>query len=230
MNEIDFQDEVSLEDEEEEQEVDFEDYVNDEEHYVETEEEEQDIEYMEIEDEDGNLARIPSSVDWRRKGAVTSVKDQGKCGACWAFTVAGAVEGRYKIKKGRLYSFSPQQLVDCDTRNDGCKGGDQVQAYNYLRSNYLAVSSKYPYLGRKSTCKRISGLARLSGYVKVTPKSQIELLKAIAVGPVSVSVCFNDEVFQNYKGGVIKATNCGTKFHIVRHYFEQERLLVDQQR
>jgi cathepsin L len=49
---------------------------------------------------------IPAAVDWRTKNAVSPVKNQGQCGACWAFSVTGAVEGAYAIATGALRSLS----------------------------------------------------------------------------------------------------------------------------
>lgn len=64
-----------------------------------------------------------SPIDWRKKGAVTPVKDQKRCGSCWAFSSTGAMEGAHQIKTGKLLSFSEQELVDCDTKQHGCNGG-----------------------------------------------------------------------------------------------------------
>ncbi len=59
------------------------------------------------EEESDGLLRAAAAVDWRQSGAVTSIKDQGRCNGCYAFSSAVAMEGAYKIKTGKLVDFSP---------------------------------------------------------------------------------------------------------------------------
>jgi C1A family cysteine protease len=63
---------------------------------------------------------------------VTPVYNQGACGSCWAFSVTENVESMWAIAGHPLEKLSMQQLVDCDTNDNGCNGGMPENAFRCL--------------------------------------------------------------------------------------------------
>nr|XP_046255797.1 cathepsin K [Scatophagus argus] len=161
---------------------------------------------------DDSVSRLPKAVDYRKKGMVTSVKNQGSCGSCWAFSSAGALEGQLAKSTGQLVDLSPQNLVDCVTENDGCGGGYMTNAFKYVQMNGGIDSEvAYPYVGEDQTCRyNSSGMAaQCRGYKEVPEGDEHALAVALyKVGPVSVGIDATLSSFQFYSKGVYYDPSC----------------------
>ncbi|MED6219102.1 hypothetical protein PIB30_032691 [Stylosanthes scabra] len=159
-----------------------------------------------------NVDPIPESVDWRTKGVVTPVKDQGFCGSCWAFSAVGAVEGIHALTTGHLVSLSEQQVVSCDThgRDLGCSGGYMEGAFQYIWENGGITSEEnYPYNATDGVCnvtEQAAVVAEIKGYEMVPANNETELMKAVANQPIAVAI-EADSLF-SYKSGVFDGS-CG---------------------
>jgi C1A family cysteine protease len=160
---------------------------------------------------------VPSSIDWRSKNAVTSVKDQGQCGSCWTFSATGAVEGAWSISKGQLVDLSEQELVDCATGisygSHGCNGGQMEGAFKFVIEHGQCSLASYPYTAKDGTCKTCSALAHISSCSDVKPNDQVSLKAAVAQQPVAVAISADTMIFQSYSSGVITSANCYTSLN-----------------
>ena len=157
---------------------------------------------------------LPEKIDWREKGAVVSVKDQGQCGSCWAFSTVAAVEGVNQIATGELISLSEQELVECDkSYNQGCNGGLMDYAFQFIINNGgIDTEKDYPYRGRDGRCDQNRKNARvvsIDGYEDVPTNDEKSLKKAVANQPVSVAIEAGGRAFQLYQSGVFTGL-CGT--------------------
>ena len=160
----------------------------------------------------GFMARpdLPESVDWRKKGVVTFVKNQGSCGSCWTFSTTGSVESQHAIVTGKLITLSESQLVDCDQTDHGCNGGLMDNAFQYVEKFGLEKEKDYPYVASQQTCKynKSDSVVYIDSYRDV--KGGEEALKeAVAtVGPISVAIDASQYQFQLYKEGVYYSSEC----------------------
>jgi len=159
----------------------------------------------------------PSSVDWRTKGYVTPIKDQGQCGSCWSFSAAAGIEGAHFKATGNLVSFSEQNLVDCSTAegNQGCNGGLMDYAFTYVIKNKgLDTEASYPYTARDGSCryKPDTSGGTIKSFVDVTSGSEADLETASAtIGPISVAIDASHNSFQFYKSGIYSEPLCSSK-------------------
>jgi len=160
---------------------------------------------------EAELAGIPTSVDWRTRSppVVTPVKNQGKCGDCWAFSTTGNVEGQWALSGRPLVSLSEQQLCDCDTTDQGCNGGLMQNAMQYIiRTGGLDTEAAYPYTAKQGSCKfKASGVAAKINSFKMIPHDPQQIAYYVAnQGPVAIAV--DATTWQTYTGGIVKS-NCG---------------------
>lgn len=177
---------------------------------------------------DLSAGTIPQRYDWRSKGVVTPVKEQGHCGSCWAFSAVESVESALAITTGEApVALSVEQiLVCCKTMHhsqcSSCMGGDPVAAYRYIQENStgLDADSDYPYdpttnpfVPPPCKAKANKPVAKVNSWAYAVPRcvrgncsahdnKEIALMAVVAQhGPVSI--CIDAEhSFINYKSGI----------------------------
>lgn len=154
---------------------------------------------------------LPPAIDWRDKGVVNPVRDQGQCGSCWAFATTANAESVWALNKGQLYDLSEEFLVDCATGrgyNDmGCNGGNPDSAFKYMINNGQCAESSYPYTAgvtqKAGTCHSCTSIVSFGSCYDVKPYDQVSLKAAVARQPVVIAIDAETRYFQSYSGGIL---------------------------
>eukprot|EP00933_Yihiella_yeosuensis_P048384 TRINITY_DN4452_c0_g2_i1.p1 TRINITY_DN4452_c0_g2~~TRINITY_DN4452_c0_g2_i1.p1 ORF type:complete len:390 (+),score=61.29 TRINITY_DN4452_c0_g2_i1:105-1274(+) len=165
-------------------------------------------------------AQLPKSLDWRSKGVISSVKDQGHCGSCWAFATTAIVETHAAINSGALEVLSPQQLVSCAANpfkcggTGGCEGSIPEVAFQYIQDYGMTSEWQHPYtsyFGSSYACtasdnNSTKSKVHISGYQKLPQNDYNAVMQALVnIGPLAVNV--QADGWHDYHSGIFKGCN-----------------------
>lgn len=177
-------------------------------------------------------AKLATSFDWRSKGVVTDVKNQGYCGSCWAHSAVETVESAWAIAGNTLTEFSVQQVTSCATDDYGCRGGWPNSAFEYIESaGGLATEASYPYTDSThyyltSACKSFTvaggdvtgwsyATTPCSSGSACTSQDETTLLTNLLVQPISIVV--DASQWSSYTSGVLPTSSCSSAYDSLDH-------------
>jgi len=168
----------------------------------------QEMEELQVSD-----AAVPDTFDWISKDKITPVKNQEQCGSCWAFSATENIESVWMIAKGltpaTFEPLAPQQIVDCDKRDDGCNGGNPPTAYEYIiEAGGQDTEASYPYHARDQACqfKPADVEVKITSYKTISSEDAMKTATA-TVAPLSI--CVDAANWQFYSSGVMTPAQCG---------------------
>lgn len=149
---------------------------------------------------------LPNNFNWKDHGAVSPVKDQKQCGACYAFVTTGAMESQMLINEGKFTSLSEEQMVNCDPKSLGCGGTEYMaNTYQYIKdAGGIETEQEYPYTATDADCKAVQDSQRktITNAYKLSKNDHVTMaLALLAYGPFTTAIDANG--LQFYMSGVI---------------------------
>ncbi len=162
---------------------------------------------------------LPRAFNWCDEYGCTPIKNQGNCGACWAFATVGVLENLIKIKDNVTIPLSEQYLISCNRDNFSCYGGWWAHDYHQWKTvsgeqEAGAVSQNHkPYQQRNGSCNSPNPkVAKIDDWGYVGGQNSVPSVDAIKQaisthGPVAAAVCVN-YAFNYYRSGVFSGPGC----------------------
>nr|CAH7727738.1 unnamed protein product [Callosobruchus chinensis] len=158
--------------------------------------------------EPDSFVELPSSVDWRQKGAVLKVKNQGNIGSSWMFSATGCLEGQNAIVHDERIPLSEQNLVECiDNRRSL-----MIEAFEYVRDNGIESEADYPSRAPRRNCSfdKDKSVLQVDQIYRVAMSEEALKYAVAQLGLVSVGV--DASSFSFYGGGVFNPSNCFSSY------------------
>ncbi|MFH2049530.1 MAG: C1 family peptidase [bacterium] len=96
---------------------------------------------------------LPVRWDLRTEGVVTSVKNQGACGSCYAFMSTAAMESRVALDGGGTFDFSENNAKECNYLDPSCGGGNFEMVANVFSQTGTVLETCDPYVASDVSCE-----------------------------------------------------------------------------
>ncbi|KNC79267.1 hypothetical protein SARC_08340 [Sphaeroforma arctica JP610] len=179
----------------------------------------------------------PESFDWRDVDGVnyvSPVRNQDKCGSCYAFAAAGMLEARIRIESNNALQpvLSPQEVLNCSPYTQGCSGGfSYLVAGKHAKDFGLVEEDCVPYNGAENECPadkykectrwKVSHYSYVGGYYG-NGDEEAMIKELVENGPMTVGFEVYPD-FKAYKIGVYSHTATDPKrstsdfYEIVNH-------------
>ena len=176
----------------------------------------------------GSVGSPPSSFDWRNYSGqnwMTSVKNQGSCGSCWAFSAVGVVEAVFNIGTGNPsldLDLSEQQLVSngslCCSSCGDCQGGWPADALSYIKDTGVADEACFPYTATTAPCALCpdwqSRLLTIDAYAGVSSSPSQIKQSLVDRGPLSVAMGILSEYGGYFDGDIYRCLHDSDRYDI----------------
>ena len=171
--------------------------------------------------------RLPTAFDWRSYNGysyIGPVRDQGACGACYAFGACAAAEGAYNWANGQVdgdcadfsEAFVAFCLSDVYSGFDGCEGSDyDYQELTGLVDYGVCNDDVYPYTDHQQQCQSSSWEAprtRFQSWHRVGCNDTTAIKTAIMTYGVVAAAVDVGGAFEAYNGGIYQdsSTACSS--------------------
>jgi len=168
-----------------------------------------------------NLTSFDSRTKW--SSCIGAIRNQGSCGACWAFATIESFEDRLCIagKVDPLVQRSPQYLMDCDSAESGCNGGYPNDAWAFLVKNGAPAETCLPYQGVQGSCPSTCSNGAALNTVKATAVSTYSTLNAVkndiyTNGPIETYFMVYEDFYYYTSGIYTPTTTQEVGYHAVK--------------
>ncbi|MEO6901462.1 MAG: C1 family peptidase [Bacteroidia bacterium] len=157
------------------------------------------------------LRALPTSFTWQTY--CTPAKNQGSCGACWAFCTTGSFEAVVNIWDKKVNDYSEQYLINCNTKGSGCNGGSST-AFNLYINPGAVAEAELPYKAKNGTCATYTHLEKAISYSTVKNITDSIKQAIYNYGPVYTAICSGSNL-NNVGTGILTKSDGTTLNHAV---------------